>query len=152
MNATLSRNAFTAFNILAQKPVTRAEERRTEFDRPLSLMTPRKRGSPSLTRLCGVHTMVPSGEPSAGRSGVVSGVRRLSGVCPPDGESRTQRRTEGVTTEAMRWSPHFENLKGVEVRVRLLTHGFDFKLLINPRNYTIPPICFIFLYICTANR
>ena len=44
-----SRIAFTAFNILAQKPVTRADERWTEFDRPL--MTPRKRGSPSLIRL-----------------------------------------------------------------------------------------------------
>jgi len=35
---------------------------------------------------CGVHTTVPSGRPSAGRSGVVSGVhrcvRRLSAVCP----------------------------------------------------------------------
>ena len=52
--------------------------------------------------------MVPSGGRSAGQSGVVSGVRRcvrrlsgvcpeyvrgMSDVCPPDGESRTQRRT-----------------------------------------------------------
>ena len=49
LNVTLSRIAVTAFNILAQKPVTLAYERRTEFDRPL--MTPRKRVSPSLTRL-----------------------------------------------------------------------------------------------------
>ena len=35
---TLSRIAVTAINILAQKPVTLADERRTEFDRPL--MTP----------------------------------------------------------------------------------------------------------------
>jgi len=40
-------------------------------------------------------------------------VRGMSDVCPPDGESRTQRRTEGVTTEAMRWGPQFENLKEV---------------------------------------
>ena len=46
---TLSRIAVTAFNILAQKPVTLADERRTEFDRPL--LMPRKRVSPSLTRL-----------------------------------------------------------------------------------------------------
>ena len=40
--------AVTAFNILAQKPVTLADERRKEFDRPH--MTPRKRVSASLTR------------------------------------------------------------------------------------------------------
>ena len=49
LNVTLTRIAGTAFNILAQKPVTLADERRTEFDRPL--MTPQKRVSPSLTRL-----------------------------------------------------------------------------------------------------
>ena len=65
-------------------------------------------------------------------------VRSMFDVCPPDGESQTQRRTvrravrrrEGVTTEAMRRSPHIENLRGPN---QTLTHGFDFKLLINPR-------------------
>ena len=49
LNVTFSRIAVTTFKILAQKPVAQADERRTEFDRPL--MTPRKRGSPPLTRL-----------------------------------------------------------------------------------------------------
>ena len=38
LNVTFSRIAVTAFNMLGQKPVTRADERRTEFDPPL--MTP----------------------------------------------------------------------------------------------------------------
>ena len=43
--------AVTAYNTLAQEPITRVDERRIEFDRPL--MTQRKRGSPSLTRTDG---------------------------------------------------------------------------------------------------
>ena len=51
VSSPLSLIAVTAYKILARKPVTRADERRTEFDQPL--MTPRKHGSPSLTRTDG---------------------------------------------------------------------------------------------------